>query len=388
MISNKKNVFLFKSFYFFYAAFLFLLPVIGGLGKVNNLFHIALMLCLIIILFNEEIRGKVFNNRDFNTGLFVLAIFLSYFSLSTLWGAEERGISSELTHSFYLIMFVIFFNLVAMQGKKNTMLAMFFSGALVLLLLTLYYVDKHILFENRLGSGFSLAPENVIDMGGYYGIGIFCGLILIRETGHKWLYLPVAFLLVGLLLTQSRGPLLALVIACVPLLLFKRIHLSHLLIIGLIIAVIVSVIVFANANELLVRIERSYSQSFTRFGIWENALHYVQQKPWFGWGFDKQLDFVNVVGQRVHTTHSLYFATLLKGGIIGGVLLLSVITYGLYMGWQQIKAGHALETSMFLFSLIFYSTQGMFIISNPSVSWVIFWLPLAVVMALPKRQEK
>lgn len=42
------------------------------------------------------------------------------------------------------------------------------------------------------------------------------------------------------------------------------------------------------------------------------------------------------------------------------------------------------EAALFIFALIFMSSQGMFIISNPRESWVLFWLPLAVVISHSK----
>lgn len=93
--------------------------------------------------------------------------------------------------------------------------------------------------------------------------------------------------------------------------------------------IIAIAIVFSKSYDVLsARIEKSYSQSFIRFGIWEDTLSYVQQRPWFGWGFAQELNFVNAIGQRVHTTHRLYLATLLKGGTVGELLLLTVIVYG------------------------------------------------------------
>lgn len=383
---DKKNT-LTKYALFFFGLFLALLPLLGGLSKVNNAFHIALFIGLAIV-YNKNSREELFSNTTYNLGLIITIIFLSYFSLSNFWGPQPNTLTSELKHSFYIITFIVLFYFSTLNGKKNTMLMLVFSSTVILCLLTLILVDKHSLLTMRLQNGFSYAPENVIDMAGFYGIGIFCGLILIRETGNKWLYLPVAILFIGILLTQSRGPLLSLIISCIPLLLlFKRVHLSHVFITGLIVIAISLLIILSSADHILLnRLEESYSQSYIRFGIWENALSYVRQKPWFGWGFNQEIDFVNEIGQRVRTTHSLYFATLLKGGVVGGLLLLSVIVYGLYMAWTQIKANQSLEASMFVFSLMFYATQGMFLISNPSVPWVMFWLPLAVVMAIPKRQ--
>lgn len=380
---RKKN--LSKPLLFFYGLFLLLLPVLGGLGKVNNAFHIALFLGIATI-YNKDYRDKLFRNPTFNFGLIVIAIFLAYFSLSNLWGSEPNTLTSELKHSFYITVFIVLFYFSTLYENKNTMLALIFSSTILLCILTLIFVDKHAFLTMRLQNGFSLAPKNVIDMAGYYGIGMFCGLILIRETGNKWLYLPVAFLFIGILLTQSRGPLFSLIISFIPLvLLFKCVHLGHLFITGLIVLAILLLLIFSGADYILLnRLEESYSQGHIRFGIWENALTYVQQKPWFGWGFNQEINFVNEIGQRVRTTHSLYFATLLKGGIIGALLLLSVIVFGLYMAWRQIKANQSLEATMFVFSLMFYATQGMFLISNPSGPWIMFWLPLAVVMALPK----
>ncbi len=56
--------------------------------------------------------------------------------------------------------------------------------------------------------------------------------------------------------------------------------------------IIAIAIVFSKSYDVLsARIEESYSQSFIRFGIWEDTLSYVQQRPWFGWGFAQELKF-------------------------------------------------------------------------------------------------
>lgn len=387
MTSNKNNLIV-KSMFFFFSAFLLLMPFLGGLKEVNNTFHMALILSVIHLISAGEFRRDIFKNKHLITGLVLTSIFLFYFSISGLWSANAGTVVSDLTHSVYIIFFILIFYIITQHDKKNIMLALIFASVVILCILTLIYINKKTLLYNRLQNGFPFAPENVIDMAGYYGIGIFCGLILLRETGKKWLYLPIALLFFAILLTQSRGPLFSLIVALAPLLLLiKRLHRKDWLIIALLLMAIILAIIFSNGyNVLLHRIESSYSQSFIRFSIWEDALSYVQQKPWFGWGFGQEINFVNEIGQRVHTTHSLYLATLLKGGVVGGVLLLMVIVYGAYMAWQHFKAHRALEASMLLFSLLFYTTQGMFVIGNPGTPWVLFWFPLALVMAQPGRR--
>ncbi|CCP01196.1 Putative lipopolysaccharide biosynthesis protein [Erwinia amylovora Ea644] len=373
----------------FYSAFIFFLPIFGGVVRVSNLFHIASTLMLIAVLFRKSIRDIVFQQRLFNRGLCLVTLMLVWFTLSNLWGDNPANIGSTLKHSFYLLAFLTLFHFASQQKKKTMLIAAIFSGIVILCILVFYFADKQYLFTNRLEKAFFGEPDNVIDLGGYYAIGILCGLILLRETGSKWLYLPITLLFIGLLFTQSRGPLFSLLLACLPLLLLiRRIHFVHLLIsLSIIIAIGLVIALTDYDHTLAARIGASYQQSFTRFGIWWDALSMIQQNPLVGWGFNQQLNFVNDVGQRVHTTHCLYLATLLKGGIAGMLLLLSIIGYGLYMGWQQVKQGCTLEAVMFVFSLLFYTTQGMFIISNPGESWLLFWLPLAIVMTLPKRSE-
>jgi hypothetical protein len=36
--------------------------------------------------------------------------------------------------------------------------------------------------------------------------------------------------------------------------------------------------------------------------------------------------------------------------------------------------------------LVFYSSQGMFVIANPAEFWYLFWLPLALLLSQPKRR--
>ena len=159
----------------------------------------------------------------------------------------------------------------------------------------------------------------------------------------------------------------------------------HLLAVALI-GVGVSALLFITrfGDIFLQRMASSYQQSFIRFGIWRHTLELAAQKPFFGWGLDKQLSFVNLLGETVTTTHSLYLAALLIGGACGMLLLALVILYGIIMAKRQCDRHQGLEGALFLFAAGFYLTQGMFIIGNPAVAWTMFWLPLAVVLTLPE----
>lgn len=365
--------------------FLFLSTLFCGFTKVNNLFHLCMAALVLMIATDPVTRRALFADRRFNTGLLLSALMMIWFSLSNLWAVHPGSIASDLTHSLYLLMFMLLFRQMVIQGRRTLALSSVAAGMVVLLLLTFALVDTPTLLTGRLEHGFFAAPENVIDLAGFFAIGLFLCLILIRDTGHKWLYLPVVALLIGILLTQSRGPLLAMVCALAVLFLFRpAIRPRHLLGFSLLVLVVLAFLIATHFGDIFLgRVEDAYGQSFVRFGIWRHALSLIQQRPLAGWGINQSLSFINSLGDPITTTHSLYLGTLLKGGIVGLLLLLLLIAHALVMAKRQLDRHQGLEGALFLLAIGFYITQGMFFIGNPDVSWFMFWLPLAVVLTLP-----
>lgn len=216
-------------------------------------------------------------------------------------------------------------------------------------------------------------------------LGILLSAILVRETRNFWFYIPVPLLLVCLILTQSRGPLLSLVVAAVVAFLCKPKWDIKLLTGSLILlAIIGASLYFSGSLDMFFkRVEDSSRAGSVRFGIWQHAFEVAKQKALFGWGFNKELQFINGFGQHVTTTHSLYLATFLKGGAVGLLLLLGMILFAARQSLRHLAANHKAEIAVIVFALMFYVTQGMFVISNPREYWVLFWLPFAIIFSAP-----
>lgn len=368
--------------------FLALLPVFTEVGKVNNLFHASIILMAFFLLIKSKDKLDFLSDfdKDLFWGLILISVFLFYFSLSNLWSSNPENFFSSFKHTFYLLFFVSMVSYVVNNRSILTLHYLIFSGCFVLLILTFLLVDKNTLLTNRLERGFSLAPSNVIDLGGYFAIGIISCLIIIRETGKHWLYFAAILLFIGLLLTQSRGPLLALCVAMLLLVTkYKNVHLKHIIYLALSLLIIFLFMQLTGyGSEFYSRMTDSYKQSFIRFGIWENAFTLAKEHFWFGWGFDKQLEFTNSIGQNITTTHSVYFSTFLKGGVIGVLCLIALILWGLSQAYKRYHEAMALEAVLYIFSLLYFLTQGMFVLGSPGEAWMLFWLPLAVVAAKRK----
>lgn len=385
MMLSRVSFYAGKGFQVFFPLFLFFSAIFCGYTRVNNLFHLSALCLLGMLAGNPVLRRQLFDDRRFNTGLSLTALMLGYFCLTTLWSAHPRALVSELTHSLYLLLFILMFRLMALQGLRPIALWAVAAGIMVLVVLTFFTVNTKTILSDRMTNGFFGAPPNVIDLAGYFALGIFMCLIIMRDTGARWLYLPVSVLLLALLLTQSRAPLLSLFCALGLLLTLRSaVRGRHLLAVALIGVGIPSLLFMTRFGDIFwQRMASGYQQSFIRFGIWRHTLELAAQKPFFGWGLDKQLSFINLLGDNITTTHSLYLAALLKGGAFGVLLLALVMIYGFIMAKWQCDRHQGLEGALFLFAAGFYLTQGMFIISNPAAAWDMFWFPLAVVLTLP-----
>ncbi|ELE9014518.1 O-antigen ligase family protein [Enterobacter cloacae] len=372
--------------YLFYpfVLFMFLSMIFCGVSRVNILFHITLALFIITMIINSETRTRFINDRDFLPALGMTGAFLLYFSLSNLW-AESSHLSSAISHSFYLFIFLCLYRQCELQERKKYIIGAAYLGIVALTILTLVYVNKEHIFQNRLSRAFPFSPDNVIDLGGYMALGILLSAILVRETRNYWFYIPVPLLLVCLILTQSRGPFLSMIVAAIVAFLCKPKWNFKLLAGSLIVLLAIgSILYFSGFFDIFIkRAEESSRAGSVRFGIWQHAFEMAKQKMIFGWGFNKELEFINGYGQPVTTTHSLYLATFLKGGVVGLLLLLSMILFAGRQCLRHLAANHKAEIAVIVFALMFYVTQGMFVISNPREYWVLFWLPLAIIFSTP-----
>lgn len=117
--------------YLFYpfVLFMFLSMIFCGVSRVNILFHITLALFIITMIINSEMRIHFINDRDFLPALGMTTAFLLYYSLSNLW-SESSHLSSAISHSFYLFIFLCLYRQCELQERKNTLLVQHILGLL------------------------------------------------------------------------------------------------------------------------------------------------------------------------------------------------------------------------------------------------------------------
>ncbi|CAI1192322.1 Lipid A core - O-antigen ligase and related enzymes [Serratia ficaria] len=367
-----------------YVAFFFLFSFFSAIfcsyTKVNNLFHLSAMLFIITLYFDKDLRLSFFRHDEIRRGLGIIAAMLLYFAFSNLWTNDPANIESTLTHSVYLLIYLAMLITVLNGTQRNLLFASVILGLTILCLYSIAF-DYHDMLVNRHVSKSNPGPENVIDLAGMAGMGVILCLMVFREKQSRVILIAIPILFGTMLLTQSRGPVLSLLIALFVTLPYRHLRLKHIAYCLVALIVIGAAVLSSEMGQLLLaRFEEMYVQSFLRLSIWRHTFELVSQAPYFGYGFNYELTFTNYSGEHIRTTHSLYWGALLKGGLVGLGMLLAVLSYCGMLAVRRLRDGMRLEAALFIFMLLFYTSQGMFVVGNPSESWYLFWFPLGVIM--------
>jgi O-antigen ligase len=213
------------------------------------------------------------------------------------------------------------------------------------------------------------------------------GVCVILATGRlldgRHRRLAGAVVIAGLafiVLTGSRGPLLAIGGSLSLLLLFVRPRLL-LAAAGLGVALIAAVAVAAPAalEDAWARLlQRGWSN---RLDIWQLALREIAERPLFGHGPSARLDRASD-----NFPHDLFLSTLFYSGAVGLLLLLAVLALAARAAWRRPDR----VTRWTLLALLAHTvlsglTDLSQITKGPSPMWYIVWLPVALALGATLR---
>jgi O-antigen ligase len=245
----------------------------------------------------------------------------------------------------------------------------------------LYFYSTHPFPQVRLKNCCHL-HHAILGASAYGLVAVICFYRFIFEPDRnwRWLYLLVfSILLADMLLTKSRGPLLALVAALgtgeMARNNYTLIVLLALSAIGYILLVHFDVI---QLNDFFTR-NNLFSY---RLEIWRLTWEKILTAPWFGHGINSDETVLLSVGEYAHHPHNAYLASLLYGGLVGGLLLLAICLASLAEGVKQARSQHrGVYLAMLVFGLVCMLTEGHQLISNPRPLWLFFWFPIALLAA-------
>jgi O-antigen ligase len=309
--------------------------------------------------------------------------YLAYFLLSSLWsdGLTLEAFADLLRVSLLLLLFLaltthlatrddrfaerLFFWFAASAGAS--LLAVFAAAALGLLP-----------FGPRF-TGFGLAVHPVIGAT-LYGVALLLAAfeLLPRAAGWRPRLAWVAVILLCaafILLSGSRGPLLALAAALVVGLAVadRRLALG--------VAALLAAGIAVGLLSDLRTIELLYTRSQSgHFEIWQQALAAIPERPWLGHGSLADIDFVGKDGPG-RSPHNLLLANQLYGGLPATLLLAVLLLLAARQAWRAQRGGRPVYLVLLVFGLVASLFDTRSLVQNLGREWITLWLPIGLLTA-------
>ncbi|MGI9274204.1 MAG: O-antigen ligase family protein [Endozoicomonas sp.] len=414
----------------------------GQLWLPNNSSHISqtyiwLMLpTLLLLLFYGKMcfKGYRCNQLDVTFLGFLLLSVVSFF-----WSDTSADFGRYYKDGLYILLFVTSIGVMIRSPRSNfpVLLEVAAIVAAIGALVSIYYhffVDLRPL-EYRYQRIFKMGPAGYGDFGNpilsALFFGVFALILYFRISSLSCSGLWRGVLLVCLLviqlyltLTWSRGPLIALACAYTVIWCFQRNGMAAgtfvlLFLVSFVVTNMAEVIVLEPAQSSVTEAHLPYrevSVSTAAFGIsdipeslpdigaveqwlnesmnargtiWVNTAARISESPWFGHGIGAALNvpFNNGLQIADHP-HSLYLQIAFETGLAGLFLFLSIVYFAARTCWQfradpliQMAAG------LFVFGLVGFVSDVSTIIVKPDPFWMLFWLPLGMVIGVRWREQ-
>jgi O-antigen ligase len=198
------------------------------------------------------------------------------------------------------------------------------------------------------------------------------------SRGHVALLIGSAIVLfAAVALTQSRGVLLGVLagLAIVVLLLPKQFPSRRAIQVGLFACVAVAMVPFAAGMW-----ERGDGY---RFFLWNEYLHYVQARPWTGFGLTEEL-LVQTPDHAFETTHphNMIYHALLRGGAFAAAALAALLLGTLLEAWRSWRRTLSPLVLAVAVTAILPLQVEFTVVSATSVGWdwLVLWMPIGLCL--------
>jgi O-antigen ligase len=192
----------------------------------------------------------------------------------------------------------------------------------------------------------------------------------------------VAVIFLLLTLAQARGAMIALLIVAVVLALLTRGSVGA--VVALIVLVAAIGIAFMDVSALYTRLD-SY-----RLMIWSEAIRIAGERPIFGFGTTARVVFATLPdGQSIFDPHSIFIANQLYGGLIGSALLAAVLVVFAHDALRIFRqTGDASAIAIMAFGLVNGLTHGYTLFTGANHFWLVFFLPIGLVIGARLRLNR
>ena len=313
--------------------------------------------------------------------------YLVYMLLTSFWSIDFSGkeffVDARL--AAYIVMFLLVTILISAQDQKlfgNIIrLICISAGVAAFISIALWYTKYPLPRPRLIGIGIIDNPNPSAFVYGFFAILNVYFAFQSRNPRVKATFFFLCIVLLAFVyLTGSNTGILA-TATSVSLLLALYKHNHRLLVAGSVLGAGAAILyLFWSLGLLSDPADPGFSQ---RLPIWNTVLNQWLDAPVFGNGYQSEFLLMPSGGKDVaNWAHNALLATLRDGGAVGLILhLLVLATATLAASRLARKNGDPIYLILIVFGFICMTADTDLLITRPRELWIIFWLPLAMILA-------
>lgn len=361
--------------YFFLSAFFWA----SGPAPLRAVFYVFLFLPFALVLPWRKFRMEEYGGYYTVSAL----VFAAYSVFASLWGdASDFAFFFKqwLFLAFWLcgVAWLLYHRRIDMQRLYITVILI----GVVCALITVYffYIYKEYSIAARL-TGFGLAENSTI-VAQIFGVAALLAYIASLQTS-SWKISPFFFgaamiCSLPIVMSQSRGAALALILVSVAALLIVRPR-PLIWVPQLVLALIGTGIFLTMTNIEEVLQNRGVSLSY-RDLIWIELLDRSLERPFFGIGLEQNARIIIPDVDVFHHAHNSWIDILYYSGLVGLSLAL----------WHESLLLRSFSRNRDILPLYLWLTygclclfsNGSYLLTRPDAQWWIYWVPAGLLAAL------
>lgn len=322
----------------------------------------------------------------FRSAVFKLSLlFLVYYLISMLWSKTEINSKEYIDQIRYFTTLILFFiaTISISVNSKRFFSKIIFGLCLIALVASIFYIisfyssHRFPLVRVRGPITYTRNPNQAAMYFGFVAILALYSRLFSQNRWHKVFYWVVFLTLsVYLLLSQSRGALLAFFLSTILGLALEKRWWE----IAIIIAICAVLIFLVEIRDIgvITNQKRGFGN---RPDIWLVTLKRISQAPLIGEGYFTDVH-IQTTKYLESSPHNLLLLVMLKSGLVGGGLLIVAISAALAKSYKYfIDSGNWIYLCIFAYFLICMTFDSVYLLYKPSLAWLIFWMPVAFIAA-------
>ena len=353
----------------------FLLPY----SNWHDIYFYVVIVLPFIFLINKKFILTLFNSKIYIS----IISFIFYMWLSTFW-SENTSINEILRYGRYSFSLLIFVSLfIILSTTMNDFILKVYkyiiisAGIGAFISIIWFYHTNDFNFNNRLLVFFG-RHESPVLASSTYGVVLVLSFSLKKYWSNQnklkvISYISVIIIMSSILLSQSRGPILALYITFLLFTIYNKnnIMTSLLLIIPLL---IYTVYVYFDV-EFGTTISRGLSY---RFDMFYTVIEKAKDQIICGHGLLAKENIVISNGLPFLHPHSAYLSTFFYGGIVGIVFLFILLFLCFIEATiSLIYEKDSMTIGVLLFTCLSIISDTNKLVTKPS-TWFYFWIPISI----------